>query len=494
MDIMKVLLVEDNPGDSRLIQEMFAETEADHFDLLCAENLAEALKCLDETSVDVILLDLSLPDSQGLDTFIKINNRVPVTPVVVLSGFDDEAFAVEAVGRGAQDYLTKGKTDSSLLVRSLRYAVERRHTENALVQGERLRALGEMASGVAHDFNNVLAVILGRVELALEDVTDARLKKDLKIIEQTALDASSMVRRLQEFSRVRVGHALEAVDLEQLVQHALQMVESRQVQLKETDSVNIEVITDLSGEGSVLGDAAELKQALVNIIFNSIDAMPEGGKITVSSKQENGSVVLAVNDTGEGIPDEIKGKVFDPFFTTKGSRGLGLGLSVSYGIISRHGGQIDFDSTVGEGTTFTIQLPLAREAARKVTPEPEPRTTASARILVVDDDPEVSEVLELMIKKFGHEVTVINSGKEAVSAFQDGQYDMVVTDLGMPDISGREVARAVKKERPDTPVLLITGWGVQLELDEMPEIDNLIAKPFTKKVLSARIAELLAEK
>jgi signal transduction histidine kinase len=491
---MKVLLVEDNRGDIRLIQEMFGEVKANHFDLLYAENLAEAFKCLDETSVDVILLDLSLPDSQGLDTFIKINNQVPTTPVVVLSGFGDESFAVEAVGRGAQDYLTKGKTDSNLLVRSLRYAIERHRTENALVQGERLRALGEMASGVAHDFNNVLAVILGRVELALEDVTDDRLKKDLKIIEQTALDASGMVRRLQEFSRVRVGHALEPVDLEQLVQHALQMVESRQVQLKEAESVNIEIATELSEMGSVLGDAAELKQALVNIIFNSIDAMPEGGKIDVMSKQENGSVMLSVRDTGEGIPDEIKGKIFDPFFTTKGTKGLGLGLSVTYGIINRHGGKIDFESTVGEGTAFIIQLPLAGEIEQKVPVEPKIETVKSARILVVDDDPEVSEVLELMIKKLGHEVTVINSGKEAIGAFKDGQYDMVVTDLGMPDISGREVAKSIKKDSPDIPVLLITGWGVQLELDKMPEIDDLIAKPFTKKVLSAKTAELLADK
>lgn len=492
---MKVLLVEDNPGDIRLIREMFGEAEADHFDLMCAENLAGALKCLDEASVDVILLDLSLPDSQGLDTFTKINSRVPAVPVVVLSGFGDEAFAVEAVGRGAQDYLTKGKTDSNLLVRSLRYAVERQRTENALVQGERLRALGEMASGVAHDFNNVLAVILGRVELALEDATDDRLKKDLKIIEQTALDASGMVRRLQEFSRVRVGHALEPVDINQLVQHALQMVESRQVQSKETDAINIEIVTDLSGEGSVLGDAAELKQALVNILFNSLDAMPKGGKITVSSRHDNGSVVISVTDTGEGIPDEIKGKIFDPFFTTRGSKGIGLGLSVTYGIINRHGGKIDFSSTAGEGTTFTIQLPIAAEAAvHKIVAKPEAQATGSARILVVDDDPEVSEVLELMIKKLGHEVTVINSGKEAIGAFKEGQYDMVVTDLGMPDISGREVAKAVKKEKPDTPVLLITGWGVQLELDEMPEIDDLIAKPFTKKVLSDKVGELLSAK
>ena len=490
---MKILLVEDNRGDARLIQEMLEEVDAGEFDLVCAETLAEALKCFDETTVDVILLDLTLPDSHGLDTFLKINNRAPAIPVVVLSGFGDESFAVEAVRRGAQDYLTKGHTDSDLVVRALRYAVERQRTENAFVQAERLRALGSMASGIAHDFNNVLAVILGRVELAMEDVKDAKLKKDLQIIEKTAMDAASTVRRLQEFSRVRVGHALEAVNIEQLVQDALQMVESRQVQLKQTASVNIDIATKLSQSGPVLGDAAELKQALVNIVFNSIDAMPKGGKITVTSEQENGFVVISVSDTGEGIPDEIKGRIFDPFFTTKGSKGLGLGLSVTYGIVNRHGGKIDFESAVGEGSTFTIKLPVAGEVEQKVPVEAKARAAKSAKILVVDDDPQVSEVLELMLKKLGHKVTVFNTGKKAVSAFTDGQYNMVITDLGMPDLTGREVAKAIKEKKPDTPVLLITGWGVQLELDEMPEIDGLIAKPFTKKVLSDKVAELLAD-
>lgn len=490
---MKILLVEDNRGDARLIQEMLEEVDAGEFDLVRAETLAEALKCFDETTVDVILLDLTLPDSHGLDTFLKINNRAPAIPVVVLSGFGDESFAVEAVRRGAQDYLTKGHTDSDLVVRALRYAVERQRTENAFVQAERLRALGSMASGIAHDFNNVLAVILGRVELAMEDVKDAKLKKDLQIIEKTAMDAASTVRRLQEFSRVRVGHALEAVNIEQLVQDALQMVESRQVQLKQTASVNIDIATKLSQSGPVLGDAAELKQALVNIVFNSIDAMPKGGKITVTSEQENGFVVISVSDTGEGIPDEIKGRIFDPFFTTKGSKGLGLGLSVTYGIVNRHGGKIDFESAVGEGSTFTIKLPVAGEVEQKVPVEAKAHAAESARILVVDDDPQVSEVLELMLKKLGHKVTVFNTGKKAVSAFTDGQYNMVITDLGMPDLTGREVAKAIKEKKPDTPVLLITGWGVQLELDEMPEIDGLIAKPFTKKVLSDKVAELLAD-
>lgn len=491
-NIMKVLLVEDNRGDVRLIQEMFAEVENGGFDVVCVESLAEAMKCFDEAAFDVILLDLTLPDSHGLDTFVKINTRVPHVPVVVLSGFGDELFAVEAVRRGAQDYLTKDKTDSNLLVRALRYAVERQRSENALVQSERLRALGEMASGVAHDFNNILAVILGRVELALEDVQDDKLKKDLQVIEKTAMDASSTVRRLQEFSRVRVGHALEPVDVGELVQHALQMVESRQVQVKETDSINVDIVARLSQLDPVLGDAAELKQALVNIMFNSLDAMPQGGSITVAGEQEDGWVVLSVSDTGEGIADDIKGRVFDPFFTTKGSKGLGLGLSVTYGIVKRHGGNIDFESTAGDGATFVVKLPVAADVEPKAAAETKTQAAASARIMLVDDDPQVSEVLDLMLKKLGHEVTVINSGRAAISAFKDGQYDLVITDLGMPDVTGREVAKAVKKEKPGTPVLLITGWGVQLELDEMPEIDGLIAKPFGRQVLSDKIAELLA--
>ncbi len=366
-----------------------------------------------------------------------------------------------------------------------------------MVQSERLRALGEMAGGVAHDFNNILAIILGRTQLALEDTGDAMVKRSLDIIERTAVDGAKTVRRLQDFARVRVDRELERVDLNELVKGALLMVEPRRAERQVTGRVEIGISADLDKVPPVEGNPAELREALMNIMFNAMDAMPEGGKITVKSEQQDGWVVLSISDTGIGMSEEVKRRAFDPFFSTKGADGLGLGLSVTYGIITRHGGNIDVDTSPGRGSTFYIRLPVARGARRRVRANNNnAHAIKNARILLADDDPEVAEVLELMLGQLGHRVTVASSGQEALTAFSPGDYDMVITDLGMPDISGRDVARAIKDIEPQIPVLLVTGWGVQLDPREMKEmgIDGVIAKPFSKDTLSAQIATLQVAK
>jgi len=363
------------------------------------------------------------------------------------------------------------------------------------VRSERLRALGEMAGGVAHDFNNVLSVILGRAQLVLEDIEDAKLKRSIKAIEEAALDAAKTVRRLQEFTRVRRDQTFDQVKVNQLVRSALHMAEPRFKESWEKDGVEIAVNTDLNAVNSVRGDMAELREALINIIFNAVDSMPQGGKLTVKAWQEDNQVVLSVSDTGVGIPDEIKPKIFDPFFSTKGPDGMGLGLSVTYGIITRHGGNIDVESTLGHGSTFYVRLPLGGEKMKNKSSPGSPSPTRKVNILLVDDDPEVSEVLELMLAQIGHEVTVVSQGQEAVALFEQGDYDLVITDLGMPDISGWEVAKAVKEKRPETPVVLITGWGIQLDSEEMSRsgIEGVIAKPFSKQALVDQLARVLKD-
>jgi len=371
---------------------------------------------------------------------------------------------------------------------------ELKAAQDYMLQVEKLRALGEMASGVAHDFNNVLAIVLGRAQLALEDVKDAKLKKDLQIIEQAALDAASTVRRLQDFSRVRVDRTFEPVDLNKVVEGTLQMVDSRRIELKETQGISIDVVTDLEKLPTILGNVSELREALVNIVFNAMDAMPKGGTITVKSAMEERWAVLSVSDNGVGIPEEVIGKIFDPFFTTRAPKGSGLGLSVTYGIITRHGGKIDVESTPGKGSTFNIRLPAAGAAVGEQPPGKVSASVKPVHILLVDDDPEVGEVLGLMLRQMGHKVTGVGSGGAAVKAFESGGYDLVITDLGIPDMSGHEVAAAVKRVSPRTPVVMITGWGVQLDLKEMPEIDGLVAKPFSKQALIETISKLLQSK
>ena len=367
--------------------------------------------------------------------------------------------------------------------------------QDYMVRSEKLRALGEMAGGVAHDFNNVLSVILGRAQLALDSAEDPRLKKSLHAIEQAALDAAKTVRRLQEFTRVRTDTDFDQVDVSHLVRSALQMAEPRLMEGREKDSVNIEVGVDLNTVNSVWGDTAELREALLNIIFNAVDAMPEGGKLTIKAWQEDNQVILSVADTGVGIPDKMIANIFDPFFTTKGPDGVGLGLSITYGIITRHGGNIDVESSLGSGSTFYIRLPLGGEVMKNESSPGSPSSPRKAKILLVDDDPEVSEVLELMLDQIGNEVTVVSQGQEAITRFEQGDYDLVITDLGMPDISGWEVAKAVKQKSPGTPVVLITGWGVQLDSEQRNEsgVDGVIAKPFSKQVLTDEMARLLKD-
>jgi len=364
-----------------------------------------------------------------------------------------------------------------------------------IVQSMKIRALGEMASGVAHDFNNVLAVILGRAQLALEDVRDDKIKKALQLIEQAALDAAKTVKRLQEFSRVRADRAFKTLDINQVIQDALQMVESRRIELEQTEGIAIKVEEKLGEVAPVAGEAAELREALVNILFNAIDALPNGGKITAESEQKGSWVVLSVKDIGIGIPDGIKDRMFEPFFTTKKLKGSGLGLSVTYGIVTRHGGIIEFDSEVGKGTTFYIKLPIAI-AAEAIENVQENGTsgaaTKRATILLVDDDPEIIEVLGLTLEHLGHRVRGITNGREAIEAFKKGDYDLVITDLGMPDVSGWDIARAVKKIKPDVPVLLITGWGMQIKKEQLVGVDGVVSKPFGRDVLSAKIAEVLS--
>jgi CheY-like chemotaxis protein len=363
-----------------------------------------------------------------------------------------------------------------------------------MVQAEKLRALGEMAGGVAHDFNNILAVVLGRTQLALEDVKDEKLKKDLQVIEQTAIDAATTVRRLQDFARVRVERNFEVLDLREVVESALQMAESRRVKLKEREGIDIDVESKLRDIATVEGDAAELREGLLNIIFNAMDAMPKGGKITIEAKRTKKWVTITISDTGIGIPEEIRSKIFEPFFTTRAHKGTGLGLSVTYGIIQRHRGEILVESAVGVGSTFYIKLPICEGVISKRHAAGKADAVRSVSILMVDDNPEVAGILGLTLRRLGHKVVEANSGEAAINTFEVSNFDLVITDLGMPDMSGYEVAKIVKEIKPGTPVLIISGWGGQLDLDEMPEVDGVIAKPFSKEILSEKIAALLSRK
>jgi GAF domain-containing protein/CheY-like chemotaxis protein len=365
--------------------------------------------------------------------------------------------------------------------------------QDQLVRTEKLRALGEMASGVAHDFNNLLASVLGRAQLLLRRVQDPKLRQWVQVIERSALDGAQTVKRLQEFTRIRRDQPLVPLDINQVVGGALEITRSRWNEEPTSRGIPIAVRTDLGEVPAVLGDAAELREAMTNLILNALDAMPEGGTLTLATALVDERVEITVADTGVGMTAEVREKVFDPFFTTKGPQGTGLGLSMTYGIISRHGGSIDVQSELGHGSTFRLSLPRGSDVQPKE-PEPVPEIPAvrPLRCLVVDDEPAVRAVMGDILESAGHSVVTLSDGAEAITRFAAETFDLVITDLAMPRVSGWQVARAAKQTRPEVPVFLVSGFGVELSSEErrVHGVDRVLVKPLQIQEILDAVAEV----
>lgn len=367
---------------------------------------------------------------------------------------------------------------------------ERKRLEQQLLRTERLRALGEMASGVAHDFNNILGAILGRAQIMRRTVQEAEAKRGLEAIEKAAMDGANMVRRLQHFTRQRREEEFFPVDLNQVIKDVLGITEAKWKDEAHLVGVTIDIVTSYGKVPLIMGNISELREVLTNIIFNAVEAMPTGGKLTLKTEEVEGWVCVSVVDTGIGMTDNVKARIFDPFFTTKGVKGTGLGLSVSYGIIRGHHGEITAQSQPGQGTTVLIKLPIPSKlrSAPQLAPTPPAKP---GRILIIDDDEMIRELLSELLQVAGHTVVSAGGGREGLRLFRQGGFDLVLTDLGMPECSGWEVASAIKRTTPRIPVALITGWGLTLDRRKLKEagVDLVLNKPFQVAEVLALVAE-----
>jgi signal transduction histidine kinase/CheY-like chemotaxis protein len=352
--------------------------------------------------------------------------------------------------------------------------------QDQLVRTEKLRALGEMASGIAHDFNNLLAAILGRAQLLLARVEDPQLVRWLQVIERSALDGAQTVRRLQEFTRVRRDAPLVPIDLNEIVTDALEMTQSRWRDEPQSRGTPIEVDTRLEPVPPVAGDAAGLREAFTNLILNAVDAMPTGGVQSLTTRATEAGIDVVVGDTGIGMSETVRERIFDPFFTTKGPQGTGLGLAMTFGIVSRHGAAITVESEEGAGSTFRLRFPLTHAVAPAPPPDGEILAGEPVlRCLVVDDEEAVGMVLGDVLHMSGHSAVVLTDGAAAIERFRAEPFDVVFTDLAMPGVSGWQVIRAVKAIAPTVPVFLVTGFGVELSPEERRAhgVEAVLAKP-----------------
>ncbi|MDX6383501.1 MAG: hypothetical protein QOK48_1074 [Blastocatellia bacterium] len=357
---------------------------------------------------------------------------------------------------------------------------EQKQERDRAARADKLRALGQLASGVAHDFNNSLAAILGRAQLILRRVKDEELIRSLGIIVTAAEDAAATVRRIQTFARKSLAAELELLDVGSLLGDAIEITRTRWQNEARAEGSNVQVTLNAEPDVLTLGNASELREVFVNLIVNAVDAMPQGGSLTLCCNRNGKRLRLRFADTGAGMTEEVRERVFEPFYTTKGVHGTGLGLAVSYGIIERHQGMISVESKVGRGTTFYIDLPYAEPGEAAAVDESADAHTPSLSVLVVDDEQFVRETLAEMLMDLDHRVVTVEGGREALVKVASGDFDLVFTDLAMPEMDGWETARAIHKQKPGLPVVLVTGYGAtaQPPSGELDLVAGIIGKPF----------------
>ncbi|MBZ5702560.1 MAG: response regulator [Acidobacteriia bacterium] len=626
----QLLLIEDNAGDARLICELLKHAGAGQFAVCRADRLSAGLQELSAKSFDAVILDLNLPDSQGLSTFSRLHAELPHLPIVILTGLEDTEAALQAVGAGAQDYLTKGDLTGSALARVVRYGIERARAEEAraylasivesspdaitgedldgtivswnrgaetlygypaeeaigrpvsmllppeltkeffemrervkrgecvehhetervrkdgqriavsltlspikeggrvtgacsvarditerkqleqqLLQAQKLEAVGRLAGGMAHDFNNILGIILGYAELAQEKLpAEDPLAKQLAGIRNAAQRAATLTQQLLAFSRKQVMQPI-VLNLNDVVAEVAKM-------LTRLIGENIELILRPAANlAAVKADPMQIEQVLMNLAVNAHDAMPKGGKLIIATANAEldeeyarnhpsvvpGSYVqLSVSDTGVGMSKETQAHLFEPFFTTKGlGKGTGLGLSIIYGIVKQSGGYIWVYSELDKGTTFKIYLPSVSEPAEARVPEAHPAVTtkqATETILLVEDEPSLAEMACAVLEGSGYKVLQAGSGEEAlhVAESHSGQIDLLLSDVILPTgMDGTMLAERLLALRPNVKVIYMSGYSdVLLAADgRVRGESSLLAKPFSTAALRNKVREVL---
>lgn len=389
--------------------------------------------------------------------------------------------------------------DNARLLQEARLSAERlgravedlQAAQARIVQGETLRAMGQMASGMAHHLNNLLAVVSGRNQLLLLKVKEPEIRGPLEIMQRATRDAADVVRRVLGFTAVRPVSRPARVDLNEIVREVIELTRPRWQDQAHVGGIVIEVVSRLAEIPRVAGEEAALREVVMNLLLNAVDALPRGGTVTITTGLSDGRVACSVADDGVGMSDEVRRRALEPFFTTKGPHNTGLGLSVAHGIVQRHRGELDLRSAPGEGTVVTFRLPPAEPGVGGDPASREPPPPSSLRILLVDDETQVRAALADAFAALGHAVTQATSGRDGLARLERGErVDVVITDLGMPEMNGWDLARAVKARWPDLPVGLVTGWatGDELTSDEAGRVDFVIAKPYTLETLETTLA------
>jgi signal transduction histidine kinase/ActR/RegA family two-component response regulator len=400
----------------------------------------------------------------------------------------------------SQQIATRERLGTSL-ARIAAAHVEHEQGRERAAHAEKMAALGELSFGVAHNVNNSLTGILGRAQLLLRTTDPMKMAAGLELIIKSADDGAQIIRRIQDFARKRPSRQFDLVSVVELLKDACEMTRPRWESRPESAAITFAVHADCAA--FVMGDPVELREVLVNVVYNAVDAMPGGGEIQLSAQEADDRVAISITDSGTGMRQEVKSRLFDPFFTTKGKAGTGMGLAVSFGIIRRHDGSIEVDSEPDRGTTFRISLPKHIGAQAKASQSGSRASSGSSgegrvRVLVVDDEAAVRDVLTEALEAEGCEVFAAASGQIALQLFDDekGQFDAVFTDIGMSDMSGWDLIRAIRQRSETIPLAIISGWADAISWDtrNAAKAKWVVSKPFDIMEITQIANEITAHK
>jgi signal transduction histidine kinase len=518
----RLLIVDDCVANISLLRNILHRLGFTQIDTITDSR--ETLTRVEIFQPDLIILDLNMPHLDGFAVMQQLNktiSRGTFLPVLVLTADATGETKRKALSSGATDLLTKPFNSSELFMRirnllqirflhlelhgqnqTLEIKVaertrELREMQQQVVAQERLRAFGEMAGGIVHDFNNALMSVIGYSEMLLNDDDMLRdfetARSFLKIMNTAGQDASQVISRLRDFYRPReMTDVFSRVDLNEVIEQAVPLTQPKWKGQALADGRTISVDLDLAKLPPISGNAAELREVATNLIFNAVDAMPAGGTITLRSSTEDGQAVLEVSDTGSGMSEEVRHRCLEPFFSTKGEKGTGLGLSMVFGIIKRHEGSVEIESTPGQGTIFRLRLPALANAL-EVANDESFKIERSLSVLVVDDEPVSRGVLESYLTADGHRVVTASDAEEAIGFFAFRQFDLLITDHAMPGMNGVQLAAAIREKHANHPVILVTGFAIGGLGDgaEPAGVDLVMRKPVPRRDLRRALVSVM---
>lgn len=524
----RILIVDDNVGNVALLESILGRIG--YTNLRSTTDSRLVLGLVSDVQPDLIILDLTMPHFDGFEIMQQLEELIPhdtFLPILMLTADITAATKRKALASGATDFLHKPFDASEIFMRirnllQTRFlhlagqnqnqlleekVTERTHelsaalaelkeTQRYMLQQERLRAFNEMAGGIVHDFNNALMSVIGYSDLLLRDpesLDDKALVTDyLRTMNTAGRDAAHVVGRLREFYRPKeITDVFDSVALNDLIEQAVLLTQPKWREQALASGRTIDINLELEKIPPIAGNAAELRETLTNLIFNACDAMPRGGTITLRTRRSDEKVVFEVIDTGTGMSEEVRLRCLEPFFSTKGEQGTGLGLSMVFGIIKRHEGELAIESEPECGTTFRICFP-SQIRSFEAEAKQETIVVRPLRVLLVDDEPIARDVVTKYLQADDHEVVAANSAAEALRHFKADAFDLLVTDQAMPGMSGLQLAALIKDIKPTQPVILLTGFSdPALAEGELPAgIDAILQKPMSQLDLRVAVAGL----